>query len=118
MALHKFDFSYKRAYQDEIVYNTLVTKFENGKEQRRAKGSPRRKFYLEFDKANTTSSDAQAIWDFFVARKGKYEAFLWDYTKADGSTEEVKVRFNHDNLKRDVFMDLLYEHGLEFIEVI
>lgn len=118
MALQKFDFNYKRAYKDEIRFNTLITQFENGKEQRRTKGSPRRKFYLEFDKANTTSSDAQAIWDFFNARKGRYESFLWDYTHADGTVEEVEVRFDHDNLKRDVFMDILYEHGLVFKEVI
>lgn len=118
MALPKFNFSYNRSWKDGIQYKTLVTQFESGKEQRRSKGSPRRKFTLQFDKATTTSDDAQDIWDFFCARKGKYEKFLWDYEKPDGTIEEVTVRFDTDMLERDVFMETIYSHGLTLIEVI
>ena len=118
MALAKFDFSYNRAWQDGIQYNTLVTQFESGKEQRRSKGLPRRKFKLKFEKENMSNNEAQQIWDFFRARKGKFEAFHWDYTHSDGTVEEVKVRFAQDELSRDVFMETIYKHGLDFIEVI
>ena len=118
MALEKFDFSYNRAWQDGIKYNTLVTQFESGKEQRRFKSLPRRKFQLNFEKQNMTNTEAQNIWDFFKARKGRYGSFLWDYKKSDGTVEEVTVRFAQDELNRDVFMETLYNHGLKLIEVI
>jgi phage-related protein len=118
MALQKFDFEYKNAWQDEIGYNTLVTKMESGKEQRRSKGLPRRKFTLQFDKTTNYNDDSQAIWDFFVARKGRFEPFLFDYKKADGSVEEVTVRFDEDNLSREAFLTKAYSFGLTLIEVL
>lgn len=118
MALAKFNFEYKNAWQDSIRYKTLITEFESGKEQRRSKGQPRRIFRLQFEEVTMTSSGAQDIWDFYVARKGRYESFLWDYEKADGTTEEVEVRFDIDTFERDTFMTILYEFGLPLIEVI
>ena len=118
MALPKFTWEANRAYQDGIVFNTLISQFESGKEQRRSKGLPRRTFRLEFEKSKTTSNDATEIWDFFVARKGRFEAFEWDYKKDDGTVETVKVRLNSDALTREVFMNIIYRFGLQFIEVI
>lgn len=118
MALEKFDFEYKNAWQDEIQFKTLITEFESGREQRRAKGLPRRKFTLEFDKTTNYNNDAQAMWEFFVARKGKFEPFLFDWEKSDGTVEEVKVRFSQDNLNRSNFLTKAYSFGLELIEVI
>jgi phage-related protein len=91
---------------------------ESGKEQRRSKGLPRRKFTLKFDKTTNYNDDAQEIWDFFRARKGRFEKFLWDYKKADGSVEEVTVRFDEDNLSREAFLTKAYSFGLTLIEVI
>jgi hypothetical protein len=118
MALAKFDFEYKNAWQDEIGYNTLVTKMESGKEQRRSKRPPIRRFVLEFNKTTNYNDDAQAMWDFFVARKGKYEPFIFDWEKPDGSVEEVTVRFAQDTLSREAFLDKAYSYGLELIEVL
>lgn len=118
MALPKFTWKANRAYQDGIVFNTLITEFESGKEQRRSKGLPRRIFKLEFEKENTTKTEATEIWNFFVARKGRFEPFEWDYEKDDGTIETVTVRFNSDALNRDVFMNIIYKFGLSFIEVI
>jgi hypothetical protein len=53
-----------------------------------------------------------------VARKGRFEPFLFDYKKADGSVEEVTVRFGEDNLSRDVFLTKAYSFGLTLIEVL
>jgi phage-related protein len=118
MALAKFDFSYNRAWQDEIRFNTLITQFESGKEQRRAKGLPRRIFRLNFEKSTTSNTDAEEIYQFFVARKGRYESFHWDYSKSDGETEEVEVRFDMDTMSRETFLQTIYRFGLTFIEVI
>ena len=69
MALPKFTWKANRAYQDGIVFTTLISQFESGKEQRRSKGLPRRTFRLEFEKSMTTSNDAKEIWDFFLLRE-------------------------------------------------
>ena len=39
---------------------------------------------MSLAKATITNSDAQEIWDFFIARRGRLETFLWDYKKSDG----------------------------------
>lgn len=118
MVLAKFDFKYKNAWEDEINFKTLITQFESGKEQRRSKGESRRKFRLTFDKTTNYNNDAQEMWDFFVARKGRFESFLFDYKKADDTVEEVEVRFAEDSLSREVFLNKAYSFGLELIEVI
>ena len=118
MSLAKFDYKYKKAWQDSIEYKTLVTQFESGKEQRRSKGLSRRKFTLEFDKTTNYNNDADEIWRFFVNRKGKFEPFYFDWKKPDGTVEEVKVRFANDSLSREAFLDKAYSFGLELIEVI
>ncbi len=118
MALAKFVWKANRAWQDGIQYNTLITQYESGKEQRRSKGLARRTFSLQFEKATTTNSDAQEIWDFFMARRGRLEPFLWDYKKSDGSIEEVAVRFDMDALNRETFMNIIYSFGITLIEVI
>lgn len=118
MSLEKFNFEYKNAWQDEIKFKTIITQFEGGKEQRKTVGPPRRKFTLQFDKTNNYNNDAQAMWDFFVARQGKFEPFLFDYKKSDGTVEEVKVRFDTDTLNREAFKNIAYSYGLELIEVL
>lgn len=118
MALEKFDFEYKNSWEDEIRFNTLITQFENGKEQRRSKSPPRRVFRLEFDKTTNYNDDAQEMWEFFVARKGRFEPFYFDWEKPNGEIEEVKVRFNEDTMSREAFINKAYSFGLELIEVI
>lgn len=118
MALAKFDFTHKREWSDGIKFNTLVTQMDGGKEQRREKSPPRRFFIMQFEKSTISNNDAQYIYDFFVARRGKLESFLWDYKKSDGSIEEVKVRFDQDALEREAFLNLVYRFGLKMIEVL
>ena len=98
--------------QESIHYRTLITEFESGKEQRRSKGTPRRRWSLKFRKDQV---DADAIWSFYVARKGAYQAFTWT-NPVDGVTH--RVRFADDNLTRQVFWRLCYEYGITFLEVI
>src|SRR5690606_11141767 len=51
---------------EEIHFNTLITTFETGREQRRTKGLPRRSWTLRFRRDEV---DANVIWDFYVARR-------------------------------------------------
>jgi hypothetical protein len=60
-------------------------------------------------------ADADAIRDFFIARKGAFESFDW-LNPEDGIT--YKVRFFMDLINFDNFNYLLYEvQETEFIEV-
>lgn len=115
--LAKFDWNYNRIWEDETRYQTLVSQFESGREQRRGKGKLPRIFRLEFEKQTITKEDAHEIYEFFKARQGRLEPFHWDYIHSDGSVEEVKVRFDMDNLSREVFLNHIYRFGLTFKEV-
>lgn len=112
MALPLFDFTANKVYDDEIEFYTLVTKFESQREQRRGKGSPRRRFSLVFEKKET---DADAIRSFFEDRKGRLEPFLWEHPRTG---EEITVRFDIDKLSRKVEYDVLFKHGLPIKEVL
>jgi phage-related protein len=118
--LEKFDYKYKKAWVVDIVTNTLVTQFEGGKEQRRPKGLPFRVFKLEFDKTKNYNNDAEDIANFFLARKGKYEPFLWDYKDSEGNIIEadIKVRLNQDKLSREVFDNKAHSFSIELKELV
>jgi phage-related protein len=100
----RFDFQYKRAYQASIMWNTAIDDVYSGGEQRRNLWTaPRRKWILEFSK---NSTDTNAIMDFFNARRGRYEAFLWTWQDVHPVTGEnmggdgrtYTVRFEDDEL--------------------
>jgi len=112
MALPEFIWPAHRVRTEDIKYNTLITKFESGKEQRRSKGSPKRKFQLKFEKQETPADE---IYNFFKARKGKFEVFNWTHPRTG---EVIKVRFGVDKLSREVFYDLMFKFGLPLVEVL
>ncbi|OUN01428.1 MAG: hypothetical protein BAA04_04890 [Firmicutes bacterium ZCTH02-B6] len=97
---------------EEIITDALISEFGIGPEQRRTKRPPRRRWTLRFRKDQVT---ADAIWSFYVARRGAYEAFLWT-NPLDGQT--YTVRFERDDLTRNVFWKCVYEIGLTLIEVV
>src|SRR5690606_12791935 len=98
--------------EESIQFRTLITRFESGREQRRAKGSPRRRWELRFRKDQV---DADELWTFYVARRGAYEPFLWE-NPVDG--QAYLVRFERDNLSRTVLWRAAFEYGLGLIEVL
>lgn len=98
--------------EETIETNVLISDFEVGPERRRAKGPPRRKWALRFRKDQV---DADAIWSFYVARKGAFEAFEWE-NPLDEQT--YTVRFERDDLSRTVLWRAVYETGLTLVEVI
>ena len=58
----------------EPEWKTLVSGFDGGGEQRRQKQLfPKYNVVVGYDAL--TSSNAQTLWDFYMARKGAYEAF-------------------------------------------
>lgn len=97
---------------EELESSTLISQFQFGPEQRRQKGPPRRRWRLRFRKDQV---DADAIWSFYVARRGAYEAFLWE-SPLDEQT--YTVRFEQDQMTRTVLWRAVYETGLVFVEVI
>ena len=98
--------------RESIEFNTLITQFESGREQRRSKGEPRRRWKLQFRKDQDVANE---IWDFYLARRGSYEAFEWR-NPLDNQT--YTVRFAHDNLDRTVMWKMVYQFGIELVEVI
>lgn len=96
-------------------FKTLISEGEAGKERRRSKRSTqRREWKLKF--GLLTEVEADLIWDFYLARKGAYEAFTWTDPVAGGSP--VTVRFEDDSLTKDYFQYNSYSLSLAFIEVV
>ena len=114
--LEKFDWKPKRRWEATDRWQTLTTIFESGNIQTRSKGRSPRIFVLEFEKQNMFKTDAQEIIDFFNAHKGKHLPFRWNYKLADGSIEELVVKFNQDDLPRLINTDLVYTFQIEFVE--
>jgi phage-related protein len=110
------DFTYlpDSVLDEEPEFNTLITKFENGAEQRRSKRSlPIRKWKLIF--RNRTQSEFEDIRDFFIDQQGAYASFTWE--NPNDSTEYT-VRFEKDSIKFQRKTFNAYDFELGFIEVI
>ena len=58
----------------EIEYNTLISNFDGGKEQRRQKLLYSR-YNVEIRYNAISKTEAQTLWNFYVARAGAYESF-------------------------------------------
>lgn len=81
-------------FEEVKKFNTAISKFENGTEQRRALWStPLRQFKLEFN--NKTQAEKDTLEDLFDAKLGPATAFLW--TNPNDGTQYT-VRFEEDSL--------------------
>lgn len=81
-------------FEEEVKFNTAISKFENGTEQRRSLWStPLRKFKLVFKNRNST--DLSTLTTLFTTKLGAYTSFLW--TNPNDSTQYT-VRFEDDSL--------------------
>ena len=99
-----------RQIEESVTFQTAITRFESGREQRRARGLPRRRWRLQFRKGNV---NADAIWDFYVAMNGPVDPFLWDNPV---DNQAYWVRFA-DILTRRAIRRAVYEFGIELVEV-
>jgi hypothetical protein len=76
MAIFPEDISPIYPYTIEPEWDTLVKRADSGAEQRRQKALYPR-FNVRFQLSHLATADAQTIWDFFMARKGRFESFYY-----------------------------------------
>lgn len=81
-------------FDETPQYKTLISEFENGAEQRRAKRSGVTTEYRLIFK-NRNSTDLGTITTLFSTKKGALTAFTWTHP-ISGST--LTVRFKDDSL--------------------
>lgn len=116
MPLAKFTWPAKRVFEQSITQKTLITRFKSGKENRRSKGPPRRRWFLGFQKER---NNFEQIEQFFLDRKGEFESFEWDFKDDKGDlVETVKVRLDGDTMKWSNNYFAEFDFGLVFIEVL
>lgn len=96
-----FSFNYKQAHVSGVQFNTIVDETFTGGEQRRDSWSnPRYSWTLDFEKSQV---DRQALVDFFVAQKGRKNAFLWTWDASKGGNgNQYLVRFDTDQLNLNI----------------
>lgn len=100
-------------YEEKVNFKTLVTEFESGYEQRRAKwATPLRRFKLLY-KART-STDFGTIKSLFIEKLGAYDTFTW--TNPNDSTTYT-CRFVEDSLAFEEQAYDIYNFEFEIIEV-
>ena len=95
-------------------FKTLISEYENGVEQRRAKWStPIREFNLTF--RNRNASEYGTALAFFTGKTGALTSFTW--TNPNNSTEYT-VRFKDDSLKftRTGYQIYHYEYSLVVVK--
>lgn len=99
---------------DVPVYATLITKFENGIEQRRPRrASPIYEFTLMY--RNRTETDMQTILDLFNSKSGAYASFTWEHPR---TAETWTVRFKEDSFKYTYKSYGLFDFQFNLIQVL
>jgi uncharacterized protein (TIGR02217 family) len=102
------------SFTKEVEFKTLISQFENGVEQRRNKWSQgKRQFTVLFDLLSPTNMGY--LYDFYVARKGSYESFVYIDPITSSS---VDCRFVDDKLSFEEFSHDLRRTGLKLIQVL
>lgn len=83
-----FSYVLDEPYEEEIHYLTLVSEAENGKELRFQKWlRPRHTFRLKLEAQ--TPALTTSIWNFYQARKGSFDTFLFQNPNENPVTAEV-----------------------------
>ena len=86
MSTQEFNFNINRPFDEEITYKTLITSFEDGKEQRRQKwSSPKRTFTVTLSAKSKTIEDR--VWSFYKDRAGAYDTFYFTNPNESPVTE-------------------------------
>lgn len=105
---------YGYSFGKEIEFRTLVSNFENGAEQRRAKWSQgKRKFTVTYNAVSP--ANMTILYDFYVARKGSFESF--NFTDPITSTVYA-VRFVDNKMSFEEFTYNVRRTGLQMIQVL
>lgn len=109
------DFTYTPdfAFDEAVHYKTLVSEFENGTEQRRAKwATGRREWTLRFIMRSKVEYDAILL--FFTQKFGALTSFTW--TNPNDSTDYT-VRFKEDSFNVTRENGAYYDFEFQFIQV-
>ena len=100
-------------YDEGISFKTLISPFENGYEQRRAKwANPIRKFGLVYK--NRPWSQITTLRDLFITKEGSATSFT--FTNINDSVEYT-VRFADDSFKPRYVSYGLYDLDISLLEV-
>lgn len=102
------------AIEEIPEFSTMVSKFENGVEQRRARRSGSiRKFNLVY--RNRTQAEFQTVRDLFLEKKGALTTFSWTNPN-DGVS--YTVRFLEDSLMFERVAYQRYNFSFTVIQVL
>lgn len=75
-------------FDETVGFNTLITKYEDGKEQRRQKWSrPKRNFDISL--RGRTNVIMQQAWDFYIARNGSFDTFYFENPNESPVSSEI-----------------------------
>ena len=109
-----FSLTYGYTLEENPTFNTLISKFENGVEQRRSRrsGSIRE---FNFQCRNIMQADYEMVRDFYLAKVGALTSFTW--TNIIDSVEYT-VRFKEDSLKILRTTYQIYDFSFTLIQVL
>lgn len=100
-------------------FRTEVIRYGNKLEQRiRRDTAPQ--YRIRLDAPHASDGQKQAVQDFFLARKGRWESFLFTDPDPESVTygQAYTVRFAEDRVNFEYFSHLLWRLGrIELIEV-
>jgi len=99
--MQKFQFPFCDEYNHSVEFKTTVVRHFDGSEQRQALWlNPKRTFGLNFE---SESSAKAALEEFFNARKGDFESFLWRWDEAhSGSGLDYTCFFDSPKLAQNI----------------
>ena len=100
--MQKFQLPFCEEYSHSLEFKTSVVRRFNGSEQRQALWmNPKRTFELNIE---SQSASKTALEEFFRARRGDYEKFLWTWDEAySGSGLDYTCFFDSPKLAQNVF---------------
>ena len=83
-----FPFEVQFPYTEDVIFHTLISQFESGKEQRRGIWlKPLRSWKVSLSVLER--NDIATLWDFYIARKGALQTFIFNDLNDDPITDEA-----------------------------
>ena len=99
MSIEEFHWDVNVPFIEHENWSTLVTRYEDGKEQRRKKWSAPKHAY-EITLRGRTNTISDQVWSFYYARSGAFDTFYFKNpnenpnTKVIGSGDSSNLNFN------------------------
>lgn len=110
MSTQEFWWPVNEPFDEELNFNTLVTPFEDGKEQRRQKWSqPKRLYTISLRGKNKTDEDA--LWSFYQARAGAFDTFYFENPNESPAQGVASTTFVDGTTRTFVFPNAPWTSG-------